>query len=394
MKKLLIIGASILQLPAIKKAKEMGLYVAVLDFNPNAIGIPYADEYFNASTMDENAVLEVAKEFKPDGIMTLATDMPMRGVAKVSDTLGLHSISYETAVKATDKYDMIKAFEEHNVPAPWFYLVKSFDELVSLKDKINYPCIMKPTDNAGSHGVVKIHSYEELLDKYEYSHGCSRRGNVIVEEYLDGDEVSVEVMVVDGKVNVLQITDKLTTGAPYFVEMGHSQPSRLDVEIQNKIKDVAERSCKAIGINKGPAHVEMKVTSQGDAKMIELGARMGGDNITTHLVPLSTGIDMVECTIRIALGETVDVTPTLNCGSAIRYFEAPFGKIKSIEGVEEALKIDGVKQISFTKNVGDESTPIHCSNDRIGFVIAQAETAEKAVEICEKVVKKIEIEIL
>lgn len=394
MKKLLIIGASILQLPAIKKAKEMGLYVAVLDFNPNAIGIPYADEYFNASTMDENAVLEVAKEFKPDGIMTLATDMPMRGVAKVSDTLGLHSISYETAVKATDKYDMIKAFEEHNVPAPWFYLVKSFDELVSLKDKINYPCIMKPTDNAGSHGVVKIHSYEELLDKYEYSHGCSRRGNVIVEEYLDGDEVSVEVMVVDGKVNVLQITDKLTTGAPYFVEMGHSQPSRLDVEIQNKIKDVAERSCKAIGINKGPAHVEMKVTSQGEPKMIELGARMGGDNITTHLVPLSTGIDMVECTIRIALGETVDVTPTLNCGSAIRYFEAPFGKIKSIEGVEEALKIDGVKQISFTKNVGDESTPIHCSNDRIGFVIAQAGTAEKAVEICEKVVKKIEIEIL
>lgn len=391
MKKLLIIGASILQLPAIKKAKEMGLYVAVLDFNPNAIGISYADEYFNASTMDESAVLEVAKEFKPDGIMTLATDMPMRGVAKVSDTLGLHSISYETAVKATDKYDMIKAFEEHSVPAPWFYLVKNFDELVSLKDKITYPCIMKPTDNAGSHGVVKIHSYEELLDKYEYSHGCSRRGNVIVEEYLDGDEVSVEVMVVDGKVNVLQITDKLTTGAPYFVEMGHSQPSRLDVEIQNKIKDVAERACKAIGINKGPAHVEMKVTSQGEPKMIELGARMGGDNITTHLVPLSTGIDMVECTIRIALGETVDVTPTLNCGSAIRYFDAPFGKIKSIEGVEEALKIDGVKQISFTKNVGDESTPIHCSNDRIGFVIAQTETAEKAVKVCEEVMKMIKI---
>lgn len=393
MKKLLIVGASILQLPAIKKAKEMGLYVAVLDFNPNAIGIPYADEYFNASTMDENAVLEVAKEFKPDGIMTLATDMPMRGVAKVSNTLGLHSISYETAVKATDKYDMIKAFEEHNVPAPWFYLVKNIEELSQLKDKITYPCIMKPTDNAGSHGVVKINSFEELIEKYEYSHSCSRRGNVIVEEYLDGEEVSVEVMVVDGEVNILQITDKLTTGAPYFVEMGHSQPSRLDLNIQNQIKDVAERACKAIGINKGPAHVEMKVTSQYGPKMIELGARMGGDNITTHLVPLSTGIDMVECTIKIALGETVDVTPALNCGSAIRYFEAPFGKIKSIEGVEEALKIDGVKQISFTKNVGDESTPIHCSNDRIGFVIAQAETAEKAVKVCEEVKEKILISV-
>lgn len=393
MKKLLIIGASILQLPAIKKAKEMGLYVAVLDFNPNAIGIPYADEYFNASTMDENAVLEVAKSFKPDGIMTLATDMPMRGVAKVSDTLGLHSISYQTALKATDKYDMIKAFEEHNVPAPWFYLIKDVAEVDKLKDRLSYPCIMKPTDNAGSHGVVKIHSYEELIEKYEYSHSSSRGGNVIVEEYLDGCEVSVEVMVVDGKINILQITDKLTTEAPYFVEMGHSQPSRLSIDIQNQIKDVAERACKAIGIDKGPAHVEMKVTSQGQPKMIELGARMGGDNITTHLVPLSTGIDMVECTIKTALGEPVDVTPTLNCGSAIRYFEAPFGTIKSIEGVEEAMKIEGVKQISFTKNVGDTSTPIQCSNDRIGFVIAQCDSAMEAIEVCKKAKDQISINV-
>lgn len=394
MKKLLIIGASILQLPAIKKAKEMGLYVAVVDYNPNAIGIRYADEYFNASTMDENAVLEVAKSFKPDGIMTLSTDMPMRGVAKVSDTLGLHSISYQTAVKATDKYDMIKAFEEHNVPAPWFYLIKDVAELDLLKDKLSYPCIMKPTDNAGSHGVVKVHSYEELIEKYEYSHSSSRGGNVIVEEYLDGCEVSVEVMVVDGKINILQITDKLTTEAPYFVEMGHSQPSRLSINIQNKIKNIAERACKAIGIDKGPAHVEMKVTSQGQPKMIELGARMGGDNITTHLVPLSTGIDMVECTIKTALGEPVDVTPTLNCGSAIRYFEAPFGTIKSIDGVEEAMKIEGVKQISFTKNVGDTSTPIQCSNDRIGFVIAQAQTADDAIKVCDEVIKMIKIEIM
>ena len=121
--------------------------------------------------------------------------------------------------------------------------------------------------------------------------------------------------------------------------------------------------------------------------------KVGGDNITTHLVPLSTGIDMVECTIKTALGETVDVTPTLNCGSAIRYFEAPCGKIKSIEGIEEALKIDGVKQISFTKNIGDESTPIHCSNDRIGFVIAQASTAAEAIKVCEKAMNMIKIEI-
>ena len=127
--------------------------------------------------------------------------------------------------------------------------------------------------------------------------------------------------------------------------------------------------------------------------MIELGARMGGDNITTHLVPLSTGIDMVGSTIKVALGEDPDIEPTLHCGSAIRYFEVPFGTIKAIENVEEAKKVPGVKQITFTKEVGEESTPIHCSNDRIGFVIAQGATAEDAVKACEEAMKVIKVNI-
>lgn len=381
-----------LQLPAILKAKEMGLHVAVVDFNPQAVGISYADEYYNASTMDEDAVLAAAEAYKPDGIMTLATDMPMRGVAKTSDKLHLHSISYETAVKATDKYDMIKAFKEHDVPSPWFFVSDTLDELKSHEQEVTFPCIIKPTDNAGSHGVVKVFSFQELLDNYEYAHSCSRRGKVIVEEYLDGPEVSVEVMVVDGEVNILQITDKITTEAPHFVEMGHTQSSRLPEDIQMAICDVTEAACKAIGIDKGPAHVEMKVTKRGPV-MIELGARMGGDNITTHLLPLSTGIDMVGSTIKVALGEEPNITPILHCGSAIRYFNVPFGTIKAIENVEEAQQVSGVKQITFTKNVGEESTPIHCSNDRIGFVIAQGATSEEAVKACEEAMMVIKVVI-
>ena len=392
MKKLMIVGASVLQLPAILKAKEMGLHVAVVDFNPRAIGIPYADKFYNASTMDEDAVLAAAEDYNPDGIMTLATDMPMRGVAKTSDKLHLHSINYETAVKATDKYDMIKAFKEHDVPSPWFFVVDTLEELKAHEADVTFPCIIKPTDNAGSHGVAKVYSFLELIDNYEYSHSCSRHGKVIVEEYLDGPEVSVEVMVVNGEVNILQITDKITTGAPHFVEMGHTQPSSLPADIQCQIKEVAEAACKSVGLDKGPAHVEMKVTLRGPV-MIELGARMGGDNITTHLVPLSTGIDMVGSTIKVALGENPDITPTLHCGSAIRYFEVPFGTIKAIEGIEEAKKIPGVKQITFTKVIGEKTTAIQCSNDRIGFVIAQGETAEKAVEACENVMKIIKITI-
>ena len=381
-----------LQLPAILKAKEMGLHVAVVDFNPQAIGISYADEYYNASTMDEDAVLAAAEKYMPDGIMTLATDMPMRGVAKTSDKLHLHSISYETAVKATDKYDMIRAFKEHGVPSPWFFVADSMEELRVHEGEVTFPCIIKPTDNAGSHGVAKVYSFQELLDRYEYAHSCSRHGKVIVEEFLDGPEVSVEVMVVHGNVHILQITDKMTTEAPHFVEMGHTQPSRLPDETQEAIRRVTVAACKAIGIDKGPAHVEMKVTQRGPV-MIELGARMGGDNITTHLVPLSTGVDMVGSTIKVALGEEPDIEPTLNCGSAIRYFEVPFGTITAIENVEAARGVTGVKQITFTKEIGEESTPIHCSNDRIGFVIAQGATAEEAVKACEEAMSLIHVEV-
>lgn len=384
MKRLLIIGASILQLPAIKKAKEMGLYVAVADFNPNAIGIQYADEYYNASTIDEDAICDVAKRFKPDGIMTLATDMPMRSLAKAAALLGLPAISYDTAVKATDKYEMIKAFKEHCVASPWFYKISCREDIVCQKDNFTYPCIMKPTDNAGSRGVVLVNNYDELYDAYDYSHKQSRSGNVIIEEYLQGNEVSAEILVINGDVHILAITDKLTTGAPHFVEMGHSQPSQQPLHIQSAIKELATQAVKSVGIQTGPAHVEMMVTDRGPV-MIELGARMGGDCITTHLVPLSTGVDMIKATIDMALGNIPDITPKIEMSSAIRFIKGPIGIIKSINGIEDAKRVAGVVEVSLTKNVGDTIDDIHSSTDRVGYIITQASTVNKAISICSKI---------
>lgn len=392
MKKVLIIGASILQLPAIRKAKELGYYVGVADYNPNAVGIPEADEYFNVSTIDVDGVVKVAEEFKPDGIMTLATDMPMRAVAKACEVCRLPGISFDTAVKATDKGEMIKAFEAAGVEHPWYYIIPTQPDLASVINKITYPCIMKPTDNAGSRGVVLCHCREELEREYEYSHNESRGGAVIIEEYLQGPEFSIEVMVVDGEPHILQITDKLTTGAPHFVEMGHSQPSQQSEEVQERIKDLACRAVKAVGINVGPAHVEMILTKNGP-KMVELGARMGGDCITTHLVPLSTGIDMVGCTIKLACGEEIDIEPKSSKGSAIRYFDIHNGVIKSIEGIDEAKKIPGVREISIVHQVGERIGEIGSSTDRVGFVIAQADTAEEAVNICERAMSAVKIAV-
>ncbi len=390
MKRLLIIGASHLQLPAIQKAKEMGLYVGVVDFNPDAVGISAADEYFNISTIDEEGVYQAARKFRADGIMTLATDMPMRSVAYAANKLGLVGISYDTAIKATDKGEMIKAFEASNVEHPWYYILSSLDELETVENRITFPCISKPVDNAGSRGVMLVHSRGELNEAVKYSSLNGRNGGVIIEEYLEGSEVSVEIIVVDGTVHILQITDKLTTGAPHFVEMGHSQPSQLEDENIDAIRDLAVRAVRAVGINNGPAHVEIMLTKKGP-RMIELGARMGGDCITTHLVPLSTGIDMIKATIDICLGDVPDLEYKFHKGSAIRYLRQSHGTIQKIEGVETAKSYEGVKQVTFVKEIGDSVKNINSSVDRIGYVIAQAESAVQAVNCCEMAINSISV---
>ena len=392
MKRVLIIGASILQLPAIRKAKELGYHVGVIDYNPKAVGISEADEYFNVSTIDVDGVVAAAKEFRPDGIMTLATDMPMRSVAAACEVLGLPGISRDTAVKATDKGEMIRAFDAYGVEHPWYHIVHNADELETVAEKITYPCIVKPTDNSGSRGVALCHTEEDLKNEYEYSLHESRGGTVIIEEYLIGPEFSVEVMVIDGEPHILQITDKLTTGAPHFVEMGHSQPTKQNAINQEKIRDLAARACRAVGITCGPAHVELILTDKGP-KMVELGARMGGDCITTHLVPLSTGIDMVACTIKLAIGEKIDIEPKYHKGAAIRYIDVHNVTIKGIDGIEAARKIPGVQEVSIVRQVGDMIGEIGSSTDRIGFVIAQADTEREAVAICERALERISIRV-
>lgn len=392
MKKILIIGASNLQLPAIIKAKELGYFVGVVDYNPKAVGILYSDAFFEVSTIDIDGVTNVAKTFLPDGIMTIATDMPMRSIAKATEAIGLPGISLETAVKATDKGEMIKAFEANNVEHPWFYIIVDESDLAKFRDNISFPCIMKPTDNAGSRGVVLVHDYNELLNEYEYSKKESRSGTVIIEEYLEGSEVSVEVMVIDGDPFILQVTDKLTTGFPHFVEIGHTQPSALRAEDIDDIKDLACRAIKAVGIETGPAHVEIMLTDKGP-KMIELGARMGGDCITSHLVPLSTGIDMIKATIELACGKMPDIEVKYHKGAAIRFIQTDEGIIEEIGNIEEVKQKEGVKEVTLLKKAGDKAGKIQSSIDRIGYVITQADNACDAARLCEDAVNDISIVI-
>lgn len=391
-KRIIIVGASILQLPAIIKAKEMGLYVGVVDFNPQAIGVSYADEYFNVSTVDEVGIYEVAKNFKADGIMTLATDMPMRSVAYTCEKLGLPGISYKAAVQSTDKAEMIKTFEDKGVEHPWYFVLDSTKDLGKIKDRISYPCITKPTDSAGSRGVMIVNSEEELVDALKYSSKQGRNGEVIIEEYMNGEEVSVEIIVSNGRPHVLAVTDKLTTGPPHFIEIGHSQHSQLEFEEVESIKELAKRAVRAVGIETGPAHVEIMLTESGP-KMIELGSRMGGGSIASHLVPLSTGIDMIENTIRLTCNEEIDISPKFKKGSAMRSITATNGKLVRIDGLEKAMKMEGIEDILVSKNEGDILADVNDNTSRLIYVIAQADTVQEAIKRCEKAIEIIKIDI-
>lgn len=390
-KTIMILGASILQLPAIEKAVEMGLKVVALDMNPNAVGFRVPGIIKEViSTIDIEAAIEAAKKHKIDGVMTLATDMPMRTVAAVAKECGLIGVSEETAIKATDKSIMREALREANVPIPKFFRVTNKEEFKTAVSSIEGSFMVKPSDSSGSRGILKVEDRTDIDSAYKYSKQFSHNGILVVEECMVGPEVSVETLTIDGTVHVIQITDKITTGAPHFVEMGHTQPTRLGVG--DEIKNVAIAANKAIGIENGPSHTEIIVTKDGP-KIVEIGARLGGDCITTHLVPLSTGVNMVEACIRIALGEKPDITPTLHCGSAIRYFKQHAGVVKSIDGIEEAETMPGVKQISIVHGVGETITDITDSGSRMGFVIVQGRNADESSLFAKQAMDSIVVDI-
>lgn len=378
MKKLMILGASELQVPAIECANRLGVRTIVLDYDKNAVGRNLAYRFYEISTLNYESILNVAKKEMIDGIMTICSDRPMPIIAKIGEQLGLNTISYETALKATDKGLMRNALRKNNVPIPDFFVCKNYEEFKNAIHSIKGKCIIKPSNNSGSRGIYLYGGNNDLKKIYEYSVSFSSDNCVLVEEYMEGPEVSVEAFVIGGKINIIQITDKITTGAPYFVEMGHTQPSSLPINIIEDIKETAVESIKAIGIDRGPAHVEIIVTKEG-AKIVEIGSRLGGDHITTDLVPLSTGINMVELACKDALNMPVTINHLYQKSSAIRYFDKNYELQDKLKGMV----------ILYSESMSYKE--IMSSNDRCGYFIIDGcslETVNNKIAKIESMLKE------
>lgn len=363
--KLAIIGASYLQLPLVLKAKELNIEVHCFAWEDGAVCKDTADYFYPISIVEKEKILDICKEIGIDGICTIASDVAAPTVAYVASSMGLSGNSYECSIRANNKYLMRKAFSEDGVLCPQFKMVKSFSELDA--NSLLYPIIVKPSDRSGSMGVQKINSPDFLESAVNTALQLSFAGEAMIEEYIEGREISVEFISFKGKHYPLQITDKVTTGAPHFVELEHHQPSSLPQEMYSYIYNITNKALNSLGITDGASHSEYKITSDNRVYIMEIGARMGGDFIGSDLVKLSTGYDFLKGVIDVALGK-FNKPDIKQCGYSGVYFlcketEKLLPTFYDIENGDIPSDI-----VRYYKNDG-ELKNVSKSSDRSGYII-------------------------
>lgn len=373
MKKVVIIGANNFQNPLILKAKELGYETHVFAWEEGAVGKENADYFYPISIVEKEEILEKCKEIKPDAITTIATDLATLTVNYIAEKLGLAGNSLKCTEKATNKYKMRQAFKDAGIPVPKFEFVeKNVD--YSKFDDMEYPLIVKPTDRSGSRAITKIYKKEELEDAINNAIENSFEKRAIVEEYIEGDEFSIEGISYKGNHKFLTITRKETTGAPHFIETGHIEPAGLTLEQEVAVKDMISKALDALEVTNSATHAEFKITPEGKVRIIEIGARMGGDCIGSDLVQISTGYDFLKMVLDVALG---------NEPSFKKVSEPKIALIKFIFAKEDLEKLERIKKecpedIYYISEIEEiNSHKVVDSGSRFGYYILACENKDK-----------------
>lgn len=373
MKKIVIIGANSFQNPLILKAKDMGFETHVFAWKEGAIGEKTADYFYPVSIVEKEQILEICKEIKPDAVASIASDLANITVQYVAEHLGLPCNSKKTIDKSTNKYKMRQAFYDAGIPTPRFVEVdEEFDE--SAVVGMQFPLIVKPTDRSGSRGIYKLESMEGLQAAVKEAIDNSFQKKAIIEEYLEGEEYSCECISYEGVHYFLTITKKYTTGAPHFIETGHMEPAGLPDEVQDKVKLQIFGALDALDIRNGASHSEFKLDGQGNARIIEIGSRMGGDCIGSSLVQLSTGYDFVKMVIETALGQKPSFEKTCIPKIAVIRFVFSEHDIHILENIRK----NNPEKIVFVSEIQLEEHSIVDSSSRYGYFIVACDTKEEA----------------
>lgn len=365
-RKLAIIGASYLQQPLVEKAKEMGLETLCFAWEEGAVCKTLCDRFYPISIVEKEAILKVCEQERIDAVTTIASDVAVLTVNFVASRMGLPGNDDSISQTVTNKYLMRRCFLENDIPSPRFCLAEGI--VPEVAETFRFPVIVKPTDRSGSRGVEKVESVTDLWAAVERACRESFQKKAVIEEFVEGREVSVESISFEGKHYVLQITDKVTTGAPFFVELEHHQPSSLPKEIKEKVGAVVLKALDALHIEYGASHAELKITGDGDMRVIEIGARMGGDFIGSDLVQLSTGYDFLKGVIEVALGAFEVPKMMEHSHSGVYFLCKETERLRSV--IENAERYPEIVRAEVTER---ELRRVECSGDRSGYFIYKSD---------------------
>lgn len=391
-KSVLLFGVGDLQKSIIYRAKRLGLFVVGIDPYAQARCRKDVDAFELVPGDDFNKTLEVAKKYDISAIVTAATDKPLLMMTKIARELHLPFFSKDTAIWSTDKYKMKERFVAGGVPCAKGMLISSVEEAKN----INFPVICKPRDNSGSRGVKICYSKADLQGCIDEARANSKHDSVLIEEYIEGKEYSIESFHLNGKSRIIQFTEKKTTEFPYNVELGHKQPANLSESEKEAIKTIIDNIALCMKFEYCPSHTELKINDRG-IFVIETSPRLGGDFITSLLTPLSTGVNIEDLLLKISLGEPVNISEVQeNRSSGISFFSFNEGIINNIHPEMYSIaKMPNVVDFSLKLHKGDRVNKITSSLNRYGYFVVAADSrmqVDKLIdEYSEKAISSIDI---
>jgi biotin carboxylase len=402
MKTVLIVSGGIEAADAARRAKELGYYVVVSDRDPEAPGFAFADSCLIADVYSPTETAAAAERYhrkirKIDGVICVAADAPVTA-ATVCQRLGIKGLPLHAAETACDKLAMKRRFSEAGVPVPWFAAVETPQALQRIAIERGNNLVIKPVDSRGSRGVQRIAHVADLTKAFMLAREHSPTDRVMVEEYLEGPQVSTESIVVDGKCFTPGFSDRnyeyLDRYAPFFIENGGDLPSQLSDEVQFKVRDVVAKAAKALGILDGTVKGDI-VVHNGQPYVIELAARLSGGFFCTREIPLNTGVDFLGAAVRLAVGDEIsqsELEPKHQIPVIQRYAFPKPGKIVRISGAEDARKIPGIADVIVTAKPGDIIPPAGDKRPSAAMVLATGTSRTTALQAANDALACLKIE--
>ena len=385
--RLLVLGAGPAQLGLLRAARERGVFVIACDRDPDAMGFQFADRRAIVSAEDEAAVGMLAKAERVDGLIAPGIDWPVAIAARVAARLGLpHPITPDAAVRSVSKLRQRECLGEHGVPQPEWRVTRGETAGAPL------PCVVKPADRQGQRGLTLVRERDELGEAVALAVSESRSGVALIEELIEGPEVTVNAFSLDGEFYPLTVTDRLVAEPPAFgVAVAHAWPSDENVD---RAVDVVRSAVDALGIARGPTYTQVRLAPDGP-RVMEVAARLGGGH-DAELCQVALGVDLNGLAISAALGKEVEVTANPDAatgGACVRFLVPPEGTLESVEGLGEATQIDGVVEARVYRRPGFRFGPFRRGSDRAGFVLATGDSKEDALARADRAAALIRFEM-